>query len=68
MRDTGQYAVWHTAGAYRAVHIPDLQAELWRERGEPPLYEHRRAWAIARALNRREQLSDEGHSEGEEES
>ena len=68
MRDTpGNYAVWHTAGAYRAVAIPYEQAEQWRERGWP-LYQHRRAWAIARSLNRREELSDEGHSEGEEES
>ncbi len=57
------YAVRYFKGdrRYKPVAIDDAQAEAMALRGEPMIYsEHRRAWAVARSLNRHEHLSDEG--------
>ena len=51
------YAVRYFRGdrRYKPVKIEEEQAQAMAERGEPMIYsEHRRAWAVARSLNRHE--------------
>lgn len=65
-----RYAVRLIAGEYKAVCVFDDQAEGMEERGEPMIYsEKRRAWAVARRLNRvqSEELALEGQLEDREE-
>ena len=59
-----RYAVRHTCHEFRAIAVYDEQAEAMEERGEPMIYQdRRRAWAIARRLNRAER-DLRGYQEG----